>query len=143
MPIDLDQAAAALDYANDVRAAIADLKDRIHADPSWRTAADVVAGDEGGYPAGRMTVAAVLDAAPGVGPGKVAAICRKVLGPTGSPATTRIAELTDRQRGMIVWRLLLRWRGQRLEVLERIAANPRPYRKERAWLEARRQESAA
>jgi hypothetical protein len=134
----IEQRDAALATANQLRTEIAELKDEIHADASWRTLARVVNGIVGGRAGARMTVASAIQTAPGLGPVKAGQLCK---GARVSP-NARIGDLTDRQRGVLTFRILRRWSGYRLDVLERIASTPRPYRKERAWLEAQEREVA-
>lgn len=125
-----EQALAALERANEVREARAALKDRLHSDPTWHTLVDVVAGELERDVADRITVLEVLDAAPGMGPGKVRRICREA-GVRQPAMRRRLGELDDGERLNLCWRLRVNHRRLSYQFLESVAATPRDWKRAR------------
>lgn len=125
------QRTAALELAASVKAARAELKDRIHADPSWCLLADVLAGEvDEELEAARIPGVYVVDllrAAPGMGAGKAAQLLREVLGLVDgmSAARLRIRELRPRDRGALAVGVEVRRRRLSTPYLERVAAGDR------------------
>lgn len=125
-PAHIAQATRALERAQYVREARAALKDRIHADPTWHALVDVVAGELEPDVAGPMRLLAVLEAAPGMGPGKVRRLCREAR--LRQPAMRRrLDELDPGERFNLCGRLRAAHRRLSYPVLERIAAAPRDW----------------
>lgn len=125
------QARAALELADAVRYARADLKDRLHADPTWHTLIDVIAGERDRDVADRITVLEVLDAAPGIGPAKVRRLCREA-GLRQPAMRRRLGDLDDGERLNLAWRLRVTHRRLSYTALERIAATPRDWNRAHA-----------
>lgn len=141
MGFDRKQALAALEAADRVRYRRADLKDAIHADPSWATLRDVIAGRlEPELVAGMRVLEAML-AAPALGPEKAKRLLVRAAGEAGGrfdPLVT-FGGLTAPRRDVILAELVPMRRRLTDAYVARLAATPRGTRSDvrdavrRAW----------
>lgn len=121
-----DKAAAmrALAAANEVRMARANVKDAIHADPSWRALTDVVLGKRDAEAADRMRLRSLLTAAPGLGPRKARRLILEVgVSPMVSDAPLRA--LTPERRRALASVIRTTRKGLNGRGLRKIAERPR------------------
>lgn len=119
------QAKRALKSANDVRVRRAELKDRIHADPTWSALKDVVAGElEPELVAGMKVVDLVIQA-PGIGPSKARAILRAAGVDRVQYAGLLFKWLTPNRRTLLIHELERAHTTQCPGVLERRASRDR------------------
>lgn len=111
-----------LRYAEEVRNALARLKDEVHADPSWLLLVGLVGGELERPHAGRVRIGYLLTATPGIGTVKARTILHAA--GVGTPRR-RLEELTTRQRDALAAELLRQRRRLTTAALERFASTPR------------------
>lgn len=118
------------------KAARANLKDSIHDDPTWWTLVDVVVGDQAPELANRIRLVDLLGAAPGMGPAKIRRVLREANCPRPYHQLT-LGDVEQDVRLAIVSKLRHAHARLNYQVLERVAATPR------CWRRNRRQEERA
>lgn len=119
------QARRALKSANDVRVRRAELKDRIHADPSWSALKDVVAGELEPELVAGMKVMDLLVQAPGIGPSKARVLLRRAGVDRVQYAGLLFKWLTPNRRTVLIHELDRAHATQCPGVLERRASRDR------------------
>lgn len=125
------QRRAALNLANEVRAARADLKDLVAGDPSWQTLIDVVAGKRDGGPIAGMRIVDLLVEAPGMGPAKARRAMRAAGLDRDNYAAVLFGWLTPIRRVELAHALKLARRNLTDAAVARVAAAARQRRPRR------------
>lgn len=119
---------SALEAANRVRYARADLKDAIHDDPTWRTLVEVIEGGRGAELVRRDRVDDWLTHAPRIGRVKA----RSIIAEAGfnRDGAIRFGWLTPTSRAVLARAALNRHKTHSMAALQAVAATPRdPKRK--------------